>query len=60
MGLFRAISIYILGSFFIHITKEGSDKLKKIPLIGDDLEKMAKKNRENAIVILLALSQLIL
>lgn len=60
MGLFRAISIYILGSLFIHITKEGSDKLKKIPLIGDDLEKMAKKNRENVIVILLALSQLIL
>lgn len=60
MGLFRAISIYILGSLFIHITKEGSDKLKKVPLIGNDLEKMVKKNRENVIVILLALSQLIL
>ena len=60
MGLFRAIIIYALGYFFIHITKEGSDKLKKVPLIGNYLEKMAKQNRENAIVILLALSQLFL
>jgi hypothetical protein len=60
MGLFRAISIYILGYFFINLTKEGSDKLKNIPLIGGDLEKIVKKNRENTIVILLALSQLIL
>tara|TARA_B100001094_G_C17477808_1_gene460429 strand:+ start:122 stop:304 length:183 start_codon:yes stop_codon:yes gene_type:complete len=60
MGLFRAISVYIIGSFFIHLTKEGSDKIKQIPIIGKDLEKMVKDKRENVIVILLALSQLIL
>ena len=60
MGLFRAISVYLIGSFIIHITKEGSDKIKQIPIIGDDLEKLMKKNREKALVILLALSQLIL
>ena len=55
MGLFRAISVYIIGSFFIHLTKEGSDKIKQIPIIGKDLEKMVKDKRENVIVILLAL-----
>lgn len=60
MGLFRAITIYVIGSFFIHFTKEGSDKIKQIPIIGEDLEKMVKDKRENVIVILLALSQLIL
>jgi len=60
MGLFRAISIYIIGSFFIYLSKEGTDKIKQIPIIGEDLEKMVKDKRENVIVVLLALSQLIL
>ena len=60
MGLLRAISVYIIGTFFIHLTREGSDKIKQIPFIGNDLEKTVKNRRENVIVILLALSQLII
>ena len=60
MGLFRAISIFIIGSFFIYITKESGDQIKKIPIFGVELEKMLKDQKEKVIVILLAISQLIL
>ena len=34
MGLFRAIGVYLIGSFIIKITKEGGDHIKNIPIIG--------------------------
>lgn len=58
MGLLRAIIIYIIGSFLIYITKEGEEQMQKLPILGSELQKMLKNQKEKVIVILLAISQL--
>ena len=60
MGLFRAIGVYLIGSFIIKITKEGGDHIKNIPIIGSTLESMLKDQREHVVIILLAITQLII
>ena len=53
MGLLKPIIVFITGYFFINYYKENQKKINNIPIIGNDLQKLADKNKDYLILVVL-------
>ena len=60
MGLLKPIIIFITGYFFINYFKENQKKIDNIALIGNDLKKLADKNKDYFLLVVLTLITLML
>jgi len=60
MGLFRALTVLLVGFFTLSLITTHKDKLKVIPFVGDYANNKFLQYKEMIIIIIIALSQLIL
>tara|TARA_B110001450_G_C17503238_1_gene433265 strand:+ start:81 stop:263 length:183 start_codon:yes stop_codon:yes gene_type:complete len=52
MGLLKPIIVFFVGNFCINYFKENKRKINKVPLIGNDLKKLAEKNTDLMLLLI--------
>ena len=54
MGLLKPFIVFFIGNFCINYFKENKQKINKVPLIGNDLKKLAEKNTDLMLLLIVS------
>ena len=60
MGLFRGLTVFVVGIFVLSMITKYKKSLKKIPIVGPFITDAVLKHKEYVIILAIAFSQVLL